>query len=66
MNKILTLGQISKSLQDRRLGYISEQIDVSKPTLYALKAGKYQNFKDATLQKVSDYLIESASFVKNI
>lgn len=66
MNKILTLEKISKSLQDRRLGYISEKINVSKPTLYALKAGKDQNFKDATLKKVSDYLVGSAFFLKNI
>lgn len=52
---MLSLEQIKTKLQDRKLYYIAQQIDVSYPTLKKLADGKEDNYTLDTIRKVSEY-----------
>tara|TARA_Y100000289_G_C3816525_1_gene96467 strand:+ start:297 stop:515 length:219 start_codon:yes stop_codon:yes gene_type:complete len=56
----LSLEQIQKGLEDRRLHTIKQKIGVSYPTLRKLADGKNSNPTTKTLEIVSEYLRNSA------
>ncbi len=52
---MLSLEQIKTKLQDRKLYYIAQQINVSYPTLKKLADGQEDNYTLDTIRKVSEY-----------
>ena len=53
---IMSLEEISKQLQDRRLYVVSDITNLSFPTLKKLARGGNKNYTYKTLKVISDYL----------
>ena len=55
----LSLKEIQERLGDRRLSRVQKATGLSFPTLKKLSDGTGKNYTIRTLQKVSDYLLET-------
>lgn len=55
---MLSLEEIEEKLKDRKLYAISQQIEVSYPTLKKLADGKKINYTLDTIRKVSNYFTQ--------
>lgn len=53
---ILSLEEIRKGLEDKKLHIVSKYTGVSYPTIKKLKDGKDRNFTLHTLKRISEYL----------
>lgn len=53
---MLTIQEIVKRLQDRRLYYVARQTGVNYNTIRRIASGECANPKAQTIQRISDYL----------
>ena len=54
--ELMSLKEIQKQLQDKRLYVVARAINLSYPTLKKLADGKLDNYTYNTISKVSEYL----------
>ena len=54
--ELLTLEEIQKQLQDKRLYVVAKTTKLSYPTIKKLADGKPDNYTYSTISKVSKYL----------
>lgn len=57
---MLTLDQIKRMLEDRRIDIVSERTGVNRNTIASIKSGHHDNPTLNTMQRLSDYLEGSA------
>lgn len=58
-NRILTLDEIQERLKDRRLYIVAEETGLTYPTVKKFAEGGVVNSGIRTIQKISDYLLNS-------